>query len=89
MEKHKLPYALSSLLCGIISVFVSVLSVLSIILGFLGLNYYNKAMNIYNSNPDMYYGLNKAKIGKLLSSVSIMLGTISTIYYIYLYTLKS
>ncbi|MCB0473295.1 MAG: hypothetical protein KDC69_00010 [Flavobacteriaceae bacterium] len=89
MEKHKLPYALTSLVFGVLSILLLVAGLFSIIFGFLGLVHAKKALKIYKEKPDMYIGYKRASIGKITSLTGIFLGIFSTIVTIYFLTLGS
>ena len=86
MVKEKLPNSQSGLIFGILSIFTSCCcgGVIGLIFGFIGLSKSNKAIAIHNENPDMYDGINNANTGRITSIIGLIIGAISTIWFIYL-----
>jgi len=86
MIKERLPYSQSALILGIISIFTSCCcgGFIGLIFGIFGLNNSRKAISLHFKNPEMYDGINNANTGRITSIIGIVIGSISTIWLIYL-----
>ena len=86
MTKEKLPYSQSGLIFGIISIFFSCCcgGFIGLIFGIIGLSNSRKAIAFHYENPEMYDGINNANTGRITSIIGIVIGSISTIWLIYL-----
>ncbi|MGB5943174.1 MAG: CCC motif membrane protein [Leeuwenhoekiella sp.] len=80
MEQQKLPNSTLVLVFGILAILGTccygvpgfIFAILAIVLG-------NKAIKIYNENPDLYTDVSNAKTGKILGIVALVLSTIAII----------
>lgn len=88
MYKEKLPYSQSALVLGILSIFTACCcwGVIGIILGAIGLNNANKAIRIHEADPNSFDGVNNAQTGKTTSIIGIIIGVLSMLWYIYLFS---
>lgn len=73
------PYAVASLILGILSLLSGCLFV-GLILGIVGLVLGNKGMACVNSNPTLYTGIGMLKAGKTTSIIGIVLGGIALVW---------
>ncbi|MCW1148609.1 CCC motif membrane protein [Flavobacterium lacisediminis] len=85
MENQKLPNTTAVLILGIFSILTCCCyGFISIILGIVGLVLAKKDTVLYNQNPDLYSNYNNLKIGKVLSVIGVVLGTIYLILMIWM-----
>ena len=88
MYKEKLPYSQSALILGISSIVTACCcwGVIGIILGIIGLVNANKAIRIHEEDPEIFDGINNARTGKTTAIIGIVIGVISMIWYIYIFS---
>ena len=88
MLKEKLPHSQSALILGISSIITACCcwGIFGIILGLIGLNNANKAIRIHEEQPDAFDGINNAQTGRTTSIIGIVIGIISLIWYIYIFS---
>ena len=82
VQKEKLPNALASMILGIISLVVGCSPIVGIIIGAIGLSKAKKAYAINEQYPDHYTGQGFAKTGKITSLIGLILGILSTIFWV-------
>lgn len=88
MYKEKLPYSQSALILGISSIITACCcwGVIGVILGIIGLVNANKAISIHEDDPEIFDGINNAKTGKTTAITGIVIGVISMIWHIYIFS---
>lgn len=88
MYKEKLPHAQTALILGIVSIVTACCcwGIVGIIIGIIGLFNANKAIAIHNENPEQYDGINNAQTGKTTSIIGIVIGVLSMLWVIYLFS---
>lgn len=59
---------------------------IGIILGIIGLVNANKAIRIHEDDPEIFDGINNARTGKTTAIIGIVIGVISMIWYIYIFS---
>jgi uncharacterized membrane protein len=86
MTKEKLPYSQSALIFGILSILTACCcgGFIGLIFGLIGLSNSKKAIAIHFENPEMYDGINNANTGRITSIIGLVIGSISTIWLVYL-----
>ena len=86
MDKEKLPYSQTALVLGIISIITACCcwGVIGIIIGVIGLYNANKAIALYQADPNQYDGINNAQTGRTTSIIGIVIGIISMSWLIYI-----
>ena len=86
MEKTKLPNSQSALILGISSIITACccFNLVGVVLGIIGLVNANKAIALYNQNPEMYTGINNANTGKTTSIIGIVIGALSLFWLLYI-----
>ena len=87
MYKAKLPHSQSALILGICSIVTACCcwGVIGIILGVIGIYESNKAIAIYNANPNDFDGINNAQTGRTTSIIGIIIGVISMLWLIHMF----
>ena len=88
MHKEKLPHSQSALILGISSIVTACCcwGVIGVIVGIIGLTESNKAIAIHNQNPNDFDGINNAQTGRTTSIIGIIIGAISMLWMIYMFT---
>lgn len=87
MNQQKLPNATTSLVLGIISIiFLCCFGPVSLVLGGIGFYLARKDEALYKANPSAYTNVQNSKAGKILSLIGLILGALSTIYAIYIFS---
>lgn len=88
MYKEKLPHAQSALILGISSIVTACCcwGIVGLIVGIIGLYESNKAISIYNANPNDFDGINNAQTGRTTSIIGIIIGALSILWMIYMYS---
>jgi hypothetical protein len=77
MEKQKLTNATKSLVLGILSLVTCICyGVIGLPLGIIAFILGNKAMKIFNENPENYESSGNASAGKIIGIIGIILNTI-------------
>lgn len=91
MQYHPpVPNATAGLVLGILSiVFSFCYGIVGLILGIVGLIQANKAIQLYESNPDAYYpsSYENAKAGRVTSIIGLVLSSLVFIYIIFVLVL--
>jgi len=83
MEKQTLPNSTLILVFGILSVFgCCCYGILGVIFAIVALVLAKRATTLYNENPELYLGYGNVKIGKILSIIGLILGSIYIIFLI-------
>jgi len=88
MYKEKLPHSQSSLVLGISSIITACCcwGVVGVIVGAIGIYESNKAIAIYNEHPNDFDGINNAQTGRTTSIIGIIIGVISMLWMIYMFS---
>ena len=88
MYKEKLTHAQSALILGISSIVTACCcwGIVGLIVGIIGLYESNKAISIYNANPNDFDGINNAQTGRTTSIIGIIIGALSILWMIYMYS---
>ena len=88
MYKERLPHSQSALVLGISSIVTACCcwGVIGLIIGIIGLIESNKAIAIYSESPESFDGINNAETGRTTSIIGIVIGAISLLWMIYMYT---
>ena len=74
LNKQELPNATLILVFGILSIVgCCCYGVVGVIFGIITLVMANKAMEIYNADPEMYIGYQNVKIGRILAIIGLVL----------------
>lgn len=75
-NKQQIPNATLVLIFGIISIVTAICcyGFIGLIFGIIGLVMSNKSAKLYNNNPELYYGYENLKAGKVCSIIGIVLG---------------
>ena len=86
--KEKLPHSQSALVLGISSIITACCcwGVIGVILGAIGIYESNKAIAIYNEHPNDFDGINNAQTGRTTSIIGIIIGVISMLWMIYMFS---
>ena len=88
MYKEKLPYSQSALILGISSIITACCcwGVIGIIIGIIGLSNANRAIRIHEEDPNVFDGINNAQTGKTTAIIGIVIGVLSMIWHIYIFS---
>lgn len=87
MEKQKLPNATIVLIFGILSILgCCCWGIVGIIFGGIALYLAKKDTALYTANPELYYGYDNLKTGKILAIIGLVLSIASLIYTIYIFS---
>jgi len=77
LNKQEVPNATLILVFGILSlVGCCCYGILGVVFGIITIVISNKAMAIYNANPEMYYGYQNVKIGRILAIIGLVLSAV-------------
>lgn len=77
LNKQEVPNATLILVLGILSIVgCCCYGILGVIFGIITIIISNKAIAIYNADPDMYYGYQNVKIGRILAIIGLVLSAI-------------
>lgn len=77
LKRQELPNATLILVFGILSIVgCCCYGVVGVIFGIITLVMANKAMEIYNANPEMYMGYQNVKIGRTLAIIGLVLSAL-------------
>ncbi|TVQ09906.1 MAG: DUF4190 domain-containing protein [Bacteroidetes bacterium] len=79
--KKPLPNATATLVLGICSIVFGCFFV-GLVLGIIGLAISGKSRTMYMQNPGEYEGYGSLNAGRILSIIGIVLGSLTTIYYV-------
>lgn len=86
MEQQKLPNSTLILIFGIVSILGCCFYGVGFVLGIVALVLANKATKLYKENPDLYTGYQNVKIGKILSIIGIILGSLYLLLFLWMLT---
>ena len=88
MYKERLPHSQSALVLGISSIITACCcwGVVGLIIGIIGLYESNKAIAIYRESPESFDGINNAETGRTTSIIGIVIGAISLLWMIYMFS---
>lgn len=77
LNRQELPNATLILVFGILSIVgCCCYGVVGVIFGIITLVMANKAIEIYNANPEMYFGYQNVKIGRTLAIIGLVLSAL-------------
>lgn len=80
MERRELPNSTLILVFGILSIIgCCCYGVAGVIFGIIALVMSNRAIEIYNANPELYTGYQNVKTGKILAIIGLVLSGLSII----------
>lgn len=82
MNQEKLPGASTALTMGIIAIVSAIsccCSPIGLIMSIIGLVSANKTEKLYQQNPDVYYGVDNVRTGKVLSIIGLILSILALI----------
>ena len=84
MERSTLPNATASLVLGILSIVTCCCyGIIGLPMGIIALVLGNKAIKVFNENPDVYTSVGNAKAGKVLGIIGIIFNLIFIGYLIW------
>jgi hypothetical protein len=88
MYKEKLPYSQTALVLGVSSIVTACCcgGFIGIIVGAIGLTYANKAINLYREHPNDFDGINNAQTGRTMSIIGIVIGVLSIVWMVHLFS---
>ena len=88
MYKERLPHSQSALVLGISSIITACCcwGVIGLVIGIIGLNESNKAIAIYREAPESFDGISNAETGRTTSIIGIVIGAISVLWMIYMFS---
>lgn len=78
--QSKLPNATASMVLGILSILCCCSGFIGIILGIIGLVLANKDIKTYQSNPQMYTGIQNVNTARILNIIGLVIGVLSLVY---------
>lgn len=77
MEKRDLPNATAVLVLGIISIVLSFCyGVFGVTLGIIAIVLSNKDLKLYNTNPDLYKGIQNLNAGRICGIIGLSIGSL-------------
>ncbi len=84
MEKSTLPNSTASLVLGILSIITCCCyGIIGLPMGIIAIVLGNKAIKIFNENPEIYSKISNAKTGKILGIIGVIFNLIFLIYIIW------
>lgn len=84
MERSTLPNSKASLVLGILSIITCCCyGIIGLPMGIIAIILGNKAIKMFNENPDIYSNISNAKTGKVLGIIGIIFNVIFLAYIIW------
>jgi M penetrans paralogue family 26 len=82
-QKKPLPNASATLVLGIMSIVLGC-GILGLVLGIIGLVISKEGKELYLRDPDSYFGYGNLNVGRTLSIIGIVVGSVTMLWLIFL-----
>lgn len=83
MEKRELPNATTVLVLGIVSIVLSFCyGIFGITLGIIALVLSSKDLKLYNTNPEIYTGIQNLRAGRICGIIGLSIGSLFFLFLI-------